>query len=112
MRESQGDARKEGEVTAGQTNTRSAHWDQTAIRARVCARTSRCIKCASLVRARVRVRARARARAGTASECTRERPQVLAAGADRIVGRAQLAASGLDSRADGKATGLEQCKGH
>ena len=37
----EGDARKEGEVTAGQTNTLSARWDQTAISARVCARTSR-----------------------------------------------------------------------
>ena len=33
----EGGARKEGEVTAGQTNTRSVRWDQTAISARVCA---------------------------------------------------------------------------
>ena len=47
------DARKEGEVTAGQTNTRSVRWDQEAISDRVCARTvtSRCIKCSSLLRA-------------------------------------------------------------
>ena len=31
-------ARKEGEVTAGQTNTLSVRWDQRAISARVCAR--------------------------------------------------------------------------
>ena len=34
----EGGARKEGEVTAGQTNTWSVRWDQTAISARVCAR--------------------------------------------------------------------------
>ena len=31
---------------------------------------------------------------------------------DKIDGRVQLAASGLDSGADGKATGLEQSRGH
>ena len=50
----EGDARKEGEVTAGRINTRSVCWDQTAISERACARTSRCIKHASLVLLRVR----------------------------------------------------------
>jgi hypothetical protein len=37
-------ARLEGKFTAGQTNTWSARWDQMAMSARVCVRTSRCIK--------------------------------------------------------------------
>ena len=63
MNGGEGGARKEGEVTAGQTNTWSVRWDQKAISASVCA-------------------------------------------------QAQLATSGLYGRANGKATGLEQSRGH